>query len=141
MRNLPTSRLRLNAYWLESLRYEVNGAFEPVGEIQEVPIRFSAECAPDQDTGSFTVRVHIRSRRRRAGNVPHTFEASLAGSFSFPGNGTELSESDERLLRFNAPAILYGIARGLLFAATAPAVYGPVMLPSGNLVAVLSEDE
>ena len=141
LRNLPSSRLRLEAHWLESLRYYANPEFDLVDRAREPRIRFSAECAPDPDNGSYTIRIHVRSPRRRGGNVPYTFEITLGGNFSLVGADDPVSESDRRILRFNGPAILYGIARGLLCAATATAVYGPVSLPSGNLAAVLLEDD
>lgn len=130
---LPPSLLRCEYAWVESLGFSVRADWEArsgeIGVDAEIDIR--AGDGPNERY----VGLGIFSNDDAEDGSPYDFTASLLGLFSV---GSEASADEaERLFELNAPAQLYGIARGALASASGLSPFGPLLLPSVNLVAAL----
>jgi preprotein translocase subunit SecB len=81
------------------------------------------------------VQLTLGSSNNRKDGSRHDFSLALVGSFEM----SDVPDVDQgrRLISINAPAMLYGVARGVLVSATALSPSGVLLLPSVNLVEAL----
>ena len=132
---LPHSLLRFEHSWVESLSFSIRPDWESrtgaigVGAVLE--IREAAE--PDLH---HYVDLRISSEDGDADGSQYDFALAIVGRFSVDPDAT--AEESDRLIALNAPAALYGIARGVLATMTGVGPLGPLLLPSVNLVAALA---
>lgn len=130
---LPAAPLRLDGFWLEKL--QVSFADGAIGELRpDVALSGSTEvlATPADD---FLVRLTISSDTSEASIAVYNFSLTLAGNFAV-AEGTP-DEAKKRLIHLNGPAILYGVARGVLASITGISAHGPIHLPSVNFIDLL----
>ena len=89
-----------------------------------------------KDSNVFVARLHIRCLPEKdVGQWRfERIEVIVEGQFAYAEDVDE--EERARLAILNAPAILHGIARGLIASATGLCVGGPFLLPTVNYVEV-----
>jgi preprotein translocase subunit SecB len=97
-------------------------------------IRF--EAFSSESRRDFLVPLSIDVNRRKADRdrLGYSVELRISGYFSV--HGEERDDLVYGMVNLNAPAILYGIARGIVAQFTAFAPAGPVMLPSVNFAQI-----
>lgn len=135
-RSLKRSLLQLDNYWLESISLRVNQHRGDASVTNgEIPLRYYAERA-EQSTDEpkqHLVRITVRTPRSTRYEQPFDVELTLLGQFSFSEPLDD--DSANALLRFNAPAILFGVARGMVSLLTSLTEVGRWNLPTVNLTA------
>jgi len=77
------------------------------------------------------VRLNVKTKKSKE-PLPYSFDATISGLF-IPQEGVS-DEQNARLIRLNGSAMLYGVIRGLLATVSGVGPYGPITLPSVNLV-------
>lgn len=126
---LQPSALQLENYFVESLRFDVQGGFDSE----------DGKCQPDPSDLDWNLESASFEDGRRAyrltlvlppsdGRLPYSFEVVLIGFFrvadSFP------AEDAQKLSDANAPAVLYGAARELISGVTGRGPSTALCLPS-----------
>lgn len=129
--------LQLDDYWVDKLSIEATG-----GAV-EAPI-FSADGLPRVTFGVYAseasenYRVDMQvlvGKAAAARGFPYRMRLRLSGIFSFaPATPPNVRE---RMINVNGPAILYGVARGVVGEATATGPRGKYVLPSINFIEML----
>lgn len=126
--------LQLDDYWIDTL--EVNAVQDvterPVAQSGVVPrLRFEIFRSPE--SASYLIEMSIVSAKAHvARGVPYRLRLKLSGVFSFQPDTPEPTQT--RMIYVNGPAILYGVARGIIAQATGAARHGKYVLPSVNLL-------
>ena len=129
---LPVAQLHLERFWVDSIRMQANTSdqVEPnsdIGSLEGVK-----NVLVNEDGNSYLVTLIVESLPLRDPR-PYSFAISLAGTFSFaPGTDEHMRSI---LIEGNAPAILYGVARGAIASITGLGPHGPLFLPSVNFSA------
>ena len=133
MRSLKRSLLQLDNYWLESISLRINQRGESASATNgEIPLRYYAEQSTSEST-QHLVRITVRTPRSTRYEQPFDVELTLLGQFSFSEPPDQ--DSADMLLRFNAPAMLFGVARGIVSLLTSLTEAGRWNLPTVNLTA------
>jgi preprotein translocase subunit SecB len=128
---MQPSPLHLNFYFVESLRWKTDAAFEPGDDnapLQVSDLKANLERDDDEDdvrAAAFRLTLTLEPS---AGRFPYTFEIVLIGVFRLDD-----SVPDERLalvLDANAPALLFGAAREALATSLGRGPFRPLILPT-----------
>ena len=102
-------------------------------------MRATLDVARDEERGQLYVQIRTASDNSADDGSPYDFELAITGVFSLdPALLTSASQA-VNLTQLNAPAVLYGIARGYVASATSLAPPGPFLLPVVNLVRALNK--
>lgn len=133
--SLPPALLRLERFWLESLRVQADLDWDPQTGPVEVVLVGGSEYRFSEDSRHFLIRLNVKSQGESGQRAPYGFEAAVAGEFSLAEDIPD--DQRDRMVRINGTAILYGIARGVLATVTGMGLHGPVHLPSINFVGLL----
>jgi preprotein translocase subunit SecB len=93
----------------------------------------------DGEDGSETVVLSIAIQPRKDfDEAPVSKVAvSLSGKFSVDSGASP--EMRQKLVPFNCVAILHGVARGIVAAASGTCPCGPIILPAVNYVAIINK--
>ncbi len=67
-------------------------------------------------------------------NAPYTVDMTIIGYFTFTEGTTE--DVSQKMIYINGPAILFGIARGIMGQATGASKHGQFVLPTVNFVEI-----
>ena len=135
LRRLQNSHLRLNHYWIESISLRsISNRREPNGNPSELSYSVAYSDPPEGVNGEHLVRLRLKTRRSARSTARYAVDMTLVGVFSF-GEDKPDEEVAGRLLRYNGPAMLYGVARGIVSSLTALGSFGREDLPSANFVA------
>lgn len=136
MRKLKPSRLQLDEYRLEAFSLKVNDGAQ--GEKAEEPIALAYSVdyleSSEGNTGERLIRLRVRSQRSRSRKYLYEIDVTVAGVFSFT-QAIEDEGFQARLIQYNAPAMLYGVIRGIVGSLTAQTSHGRLELPSANFAA------
>lgn len=133
----PRSPLQLDAFVVNSLRFRANPGYKPGesggGRVDVEPEVLRHKSEPHKH--ALRLAVRYRSDAQDLGSAPYDVAIEGTGFFSV----TEEVPDDEalELIVYNGSAMLYGLLRGQIAQATAFAPYGPLLLPTVNLVPVL----
>jgi preprotein translocase subunit SecB len=123
------SPLHLSDYFISDLHFSANSGFDPKREalIDYDDFKIESQAKADAEL-LWHVTLKLQYRPAAESNVPYRFTVEIVGSFSvsdqFPLAKTE------RLVRTNAPSMLYGILREVIRDTTARGPYSAVILPS-----------
>lgn len=134
------AQLQLKDYRYHEVHLVANEAFIDAENIPE-----TVEYIPDieikvnnQENGEFAVFLNTRIDDDCIGNFsqsPYKIVIGVSGLFKLPEFGEPMEEEQLYDLKYlNAPAILYGLTREKVNQLTANGIFGPVTLPSINLV-------
>jgi preprotein translocase subunit SecB len=137
MATTPLSPLQLDDCCLRRLVVEIDPeADELAARDAGFELSFRLGHSPSEDGLTHMVSFGV-SAKRPDGDPGQPFlllEADIAGRFSIPEGMPE--EVARALVPTNCFAMLYGVARTVVAQASGLTPYGPVWLPSINLVAV-----
>jgi preprotein translocase subunit SecB len=125
------SPLQLEHYFVSDLHFSGNSAFVNGKPLELKYDNLSVETSflkDDKDASKWQVTLRVGHQPNANVNSPYSFIVEIIGFFfalpSYP-------HDKERLIKTNAPTILYGIAREFVRTVTASGHYHPgVLLPS-----------
>jgi len=130
--------LDIEDYWIESLELRALDAYDPAQPLVG-SVGFSLRYVHVDDPSICTLHMELKVNTPPAVsqadddlNAPYYVHLVIAGQFRFADDIPD--ELKNRMLVTNAPAMLYGVARGLLGQATSSARHGRMVLPSMNFV-------
>lgn len=135
--------LRLDDIVVESLH--VRAALHPPTAIEADATlpepRVEVDILRAEDEARFMVPFSVRINQKSAefSRRGYALDIKLVGYFSFDPGTDE--EAMGRLITINAPAILYGVARGIAAQAFALTNAGRMLLPSVNFVEIMDRRE
>lgn len=130
--------LDIEDYWIESLELralDTYDADEPLVGSVGFGLRYVRIDEPNMWTLHMQLKVNTPPPAPEADddlNAPYYVTLVIAGQFRFSADVPD--DVKHRMLVTNAPAMLYGVARGLLGQATSSARHGRMVLPSMNFV-------
>ena len=135
LRRLPNSSVRLEHFWVERFNIDLGDTPSTLNEDLREPItRYSVNIFDnEEDSNLYRVQLRLRSERSSKNSEDRHFDVLLSGVFSFPPDEFSLDER-QPFLHLNAPAILYGIARGLIASMSGAGSLDALQLPSANFV-------
>ena len=135
LRRLPNSPVRLEHFWIERFNIDLGDAPPNLnGDTSEPTTRYSVNVFDnEEDPNLYRVQLRLRSERSSANPDYRHFDVLLSGVFSFP-DGEFTMEERQPFLHLNAPAILYGVARGLIASVSGVGSLDSLQLPSANFV-------
>lgn len=134
MKKLKQSLLQLNEYWIESASLKTDPEASNVAN-GSIPLSYDvAYCEPTESDGTcLFVRLRVKTQRTAKKIHPYEIDLTLVGRFSVSAKANDDSLA-HHLIQYNAPAILYGIARGVVASLTSFGHAGRFDLPSANFV-------
>ena len=132
--------MQLDEYWVENL--EVKASAERVdtpSPHDAVLPRVNCEVFQAPEGAAYKVDVKLLvSPRMAARGLPYEFRLHLCGVFSFEPDTPQ--EKQEYIIHMSGPAMLYGIARGIIAQATALGPHGKYTLPSINFIELMERE-
>lgn len=134
LKALPLAPLRLDHFWVEELRISASEAESDSSSLQLAGR--SDFFVTSDDSDGFLVRLSVSSGSKDT-DTDYRFYIRIAGQFSVSADIPD--DSKMGLIYLNAPAILYGVARGVIATVTGMSLHGPLHLPSVNFVELLEE--
>jgi len=132
--------LQLENYWVENLevRASADGADRPSAHGAVLP-RVNCEIFRAVDDAAYKVDLKLLvGPRMVARGLPYEFRLHLWGVFSFEPDTPQ--EKQEYIIHMSGPAMLYGIARGIIAQATALGPHGKYTLPSINFIELMERE-
>ena len=134
-RTLQPSPLQPDFFWVDRFSFEMRPdrrerAGNAVGVKADIQFRGSAD-----DPDGVLVRLVLESSASKYDESLYDFSLEMGAVFKVENDDDPVSR--RRLIRYNAPAVLYGLARGYVASATAMALAPPLILPSVDLVEFL----
>ena len=125
LRKVELAPLRLVQSWVEELH--IGPPRNPaLDEGLEVKLSRPQILQNPEDIAEYLVRLRIRVQE-----PDRVTEMVVAGRFRLEGD--ESASASKRMVDYNAPAILFGIARGMVGTVTALTSLGRLELPSVNI--------
>ena len=133
LRRLPNSPVRLEHFWIERFSLDLGDTPPLDDDLSEPSTRYSVSLFEfDDDPDLYRVQLRLRSERRGRSPEDRQFDVQLSGVFEFP---PEFSPIDRQpFLEFNAPAILYGVARGLIASISGVGSLDALQIPSADFL-------
>lgn len=131
---MKTSNLLLDNYIIEKLSFTLNDEFEGFEEESSEP-SLDVRCNYTNVGGETLKRkceVEIALTESSAGSFPYYFDIVMAGHFRL--NPDLDAEIAEKLFRVNAPALLYGTAREIIFNISSHSEHQAFLLPSVTFI-------
>jgi len=132
--------LQLDEYWVEHIevRASADGADTPSRHGAVLP-RVNCEVFRAVDDAAYKVDLKLLvGPRMVARGLPYEFRLHLWGVFSFEPDTPQ--ETQEYIIHVSGPAMLYGIARGIIAQATALGPHGKYTLPSINFIELMERE-
>lgn len=130
------AHLQLDDYWVDALDVR-DGEFPAPGDSTggAIPdIDYEVLKAPEdiaQGRECYLVKLKLSAGKAKVRTgIPYEFRVQLSGVFSFLPSTEQATKSN--YLYYNAPAMLYGIARGMIGEITATGRHPRYILPSVN---------
>lgn len=135
----PLPSLRIDQYFVDELRVKVNPKFRESKETPESKLTASLSIKRKGSLPEFmiVIELEVNGAAEDFHVNPYYVFLKITGYFSFiEGTGEPVIE---RMIALNGPAILYGIARGIVAQATGNCVHDKFILPTVNFVEVTKE--
>jgi len=138
---MTTSLLRLDSFFVESLAVEANRGLRP-GKVYDERLAVRVEQGQRHDASDDGVNVVVRLRINL--NSPpkpkkrwrYRIRMLIGGKFVvLPDTPPQTADS---LITYNAPSILWGLARGILSGLTGNFPHGRFLLPTMDFIALIS---
>ena len=134
--------LQLDGYVFTKLLVEANSDYDPEKqqETTESEIDFSLGIVVGKDKDNprlYQIEIHIENLRAKTTILPYTVEAKVVGVFSVD---PEFKHDDlERLIQVNGASMLFGAAREQILTISGRGPFGPLKLPTINLLNAMTE--
>lgn len=142
---MQSSPLQLEFYYVESLRWKTDAAYEPAGEnapLQASDLKAHLErgvnAGADDEARAAAFRLTLTLDPSQ-GRFAYAFEIVLSGFFRLDDSVPE--EHIAPILEANAPALLYGAAREALATSLGRGPFRPLLLPSVNFLDVQRDSD
>jgi preprotein translocase subunit SecB len=131
------SLLNINDYFVEELRVKTNVAHKEGTSAEEGALETSVGIKRKGKEPHFMIQMKIELNRDKADfdKARYYVYLDISGFFNF-AEGTD-EETIRKMIGLNGPAILYGVARGVVAQATANCQHGKFVLPAMNFVKAL----
>jgi Preprotein translocase subunit SecB. len=130
--------LQLSAYWVEELQVKARPEIlERRSPFEELLPKVNCEvlqALENERVYKVNLRV-VAGPKAAAGALPYEYRLKMSGVFSFPVDTPV--KVQEQLINVSGPAMLYGLARGVIAQATALGPQGAYLLPSLNFVDIV----
>lgn len=134
------SLLKISDYFVEELRVKANGAYKGTSA-EEDALETSVGIKRKGKEPHFMIQMKVKLNNKKVDfdNARYYVYLEISGFFSF-AEGTD-EEAIRKMIGLNGPAILYGVARGVVAQATANCRYGKFVLPAMNFVKAQSKQQ
>lgn len=128
---MQLSRLALDDYFIKALSFALSSGFdqdkEEGSEVEPPDLKVRSRLKHSKNK-QWRCELKVELPGDPMGKFPYTFSLILVGLFTIE---LELSpDSDETLVRANAPALLFSAAREVLASISSRSGYPPFILPS-----------
>jgi preprotein translocase subunit SecB len=132
--------LQLDNYWVEHIEVKATTeAVERLSSHDAVLPRVSCDVFQSLEDAAYKVDLRLLvSPRLAARGLPYELRLHLCGVFSFEPDTPQ--EKQEYIIHMSGPAMLYGIARGIIAQATALGPHGKYTLPSINFIELMERE-
>jgi preprotein translocase subunit SecB len=129
--------LDIQRYHVEELVFRALREYDPnLKTSSEIDVYFNVQ--QDEDVKRdylITMRIQLAANGYTAEeNAPYTVDLTIVGYFTIAEDASD--DVTRRMLFLNAPAILFGIARGIAGQATGASKHGQFVLPTVNFVGI-----
>lgn len=138
---MKTAPLQLLDYWADFIQVEANPNFDqdkrPDLSHESLQVNHSVhqlqQESDETETGTaWATHLEIIQDISATQNLPYSFTIRMNGIVAAHPKYTD--EQLGRIIKANAPAMLFGAAREVLRAATGRGPYPPVIIPSTNFI-------
>lgn len=132
--------LDVHAYHVQALVFKAHNDYKPEQTSSgEIDVDFQVQ---KDEVKPNVFRIDMRIQLAASGytpdeNTPYSIDLTIVGYLSFASATSE--EVMNRMIFINGPAILFGIARGIVGQATGASKHGQFVLPTVNFVAMEKE--
>lgn len=133
------SLLNISDYFVEELRVKANGAYKGTSA-EEGALETSVGIKRKGKEPHFMIQMKVELNKEKADFDKSRYYVYLdiSGFVNF-AEGTD-EETIKKMIGLNGPAILYGVARGVVAQATANCRHGKFVLPAMNFVKAIKKD-
>jgi preprotein translocase subunit SecB len=134
--------LNIDEYFVEEVRVRTNPDYVEPGQEQragQIKVALSMKKKGAEPEFMISMKLEVNKARRAFEASPYYVFLDITGYFSFH-QGTEQDTMD-KMIGFNGPAVLYGVARGIVAQITANCRNGKFILPTVNFVELLKQQE
>lgn len=129
--------LKIDQYFVDEVHIRVNPQYrEPKKASHEAKLTALIGIKRRGKLPEFMINIEVEVNKSEADFRvnPYYIFLKITGFFSFT-EGTD-EQTIERMIPLNGPAILYGIARGVVAQATGSSIHDKFILPTVNFVEV-----
>lgn len=126
--------LNIDQYFLENIHVRTNPAYKESDQGLEAAIKASVEVrrrGPEPDF-MISMSIEVNKEKKVFMTSPYYILIRIVGYFSFVENTDETMI--KKMIGLNGPAVLYGVARGVVAQVTANCRFGKFILPTVNFV-------
>ena len=134
------SRLNINEYFVEELQVKTNPNYKKLKKEDKGEISTSIGIKRKGKEPLFMIqmKIELNKSQKAFSSAPYYIFLEISGFFSFVPEVDE--ETIKKMIGLNGPAILYGVARGVVAQATANCRHGKFILPTVNFVEAMKKD-
>jgi preprotein translocase subunit SecB len=132
--------LNIDEYFVEEVRVRTNPDYVESGREQragQIKVALSIKKKGAEPEFMISMKLEVNKAKRAFEVSPYHVFLDIAGYFSFQ-EGTDQDTMD-KMIGFNGPAVLYGVARGIVSQMTANCRHGKFVLPTVNFVELLKK--
>jgi len=133
------SQLNLDNFFIEELVLKTNNDFQSK-EVTKNQLNVDFLILNNKDNPllfKVVLKIEINKSKKFFESAGFCILMRLSGFFSVQEKTDE--NMKKQLISFNAPSILYGIARGIVSEATSNTIYGRYILPTINFVELVKK--
>lgn len=128
-----SSPFALKHFIVERLLVEADIENMPTEEAQYVPWLQLDQYQRSENAFDYKLRLSVRLSVEEGKRLPiPRCEFTISAIFSISADWPDTDQARELLFR-NGPAVIYGIARGVVASATGTMLRGPLILPTINM--------
>jgi preprotein translocase subunit SecB len=132
--------LNIDEYFVEEVRVRTNPSYEESGQERrpgQIKVSVSIKKKGSEPDFMISMKLELNKEKRAFEASPYYVFLDITGYFSFE-EGTE-PDTIDKMIGFNGPAVLYGVARGIVSQITANCRNGKFVLPTVNFVELLQQ--
>lgn len=135
--NTSPPPLKIDQYFVDEIHIKANPEYrEPKKDALEAILTASMSIKRRGKLPEFMITIELEVNKSKADFKvnPYYIFLKITGFFSFTKGADE--QTIEKMIPLNGPAILHGIARGIVAQATANSLYDKFILPTVNFVEI-----
>jgi preprotein translocase subunit SecB len=132
------SLLNITDFFVDELKVRINHEYKKSGkEIADVTTSIGIKRKAKEPEFMINMTVELNKSKEAFAKAPYYIYLDIVGFFSFI-EGTD-EETMSKMIGLNCPAIIYGVARGIVAQATANFRHGKFVLPTVNFVEAMKK--